>query len=305
VARHQPKILRGENGYTGSHNWGNLVQPVFETYDRVLTVHEKIARLQEEAQKRVEPLNTWLKNFSDTLGFKIEIIPADVKASESTLRKVFSKTASVNGDPDLINDHLRAAIIVPDGKKGIQNLETVINTLIDHPDTKAYKDKFWGPNPQTGHRAFMAIIEINGMNVEIKVEYGGMKEAYDCSQAIRTLERRLYQDEMELGTRCISSQDPRRAKKLGDMVGVTERTIKRLRDVRRAAHEESAEECGLNSLLSPQEAALRSYKRSSNTTCLQDAFSRATDGARWLTRAILGIQKRLSSASVPSAPQLP
>lgn len=259
--------------YVGSYNWkvgqAPLRSGVHDQPDDVLTYLRR-------AESKIAPYNQKIESITQTLGFDLQVLPACVKSDESALRKLWDKNASAPGQADQIKDFLRATIIVPKGPNGVKQLEKVIQTLIAHPDTTAYKDQFFTPNPETGYRSFKAIINVDGFLAEMLVDYEGLRQVGEITAGLRSFERHLRQFEVEAPKRCSERSTNGFDKNVARLISQSNSMMVQIREIRKMFHETFAQEEGLNILLDPklqENVTICSMKQ------LSEKFSQAVNGS--------------------------
>lgn len=240
-------LTRDRPDYTGTRNWDVKSQQIMYTGKDT----DVVAQYRADAAERVRAYREALDDIASKLGFPIKIIEPHTKTEESSLRKVWDRNAKNSyGNPENITDYLRASIKVPAGPNGVKNLRHVLDVLIAHPDTIAYKDKFFRPENETGHRSFNALFNVNGHTAELKVDYEGMDAANDLTEGLRRFERRLKEAEVDIPARCSdTNQGGRWPSKLTSKM---EDMITTVRQLRRQSHEVYAGACGLDALLDPK-----------------------------------------------------
>jgi hypothetical protein len=240
-------ITRNMPEYTGTWNWETKSQGLLYGGSDSAAVE----KYRSDAEARIPRFNDIIADLQEKLGFDIKIIEPSTKTQESSLRKVWDRNAKqAYGNPGNITDYLRATIIVPEGPNGVNNLRRLLDALITHPDVIAYKDKFWKPEEETGHRSFNALINIDGHTAELKVDYEGMQDANDMTKLLRNYERNLKQAELTAPIRCGDKTDTY-GKGLRKLTTKMEGMISTIRDLRLQCHDYHAAKCGLDELLDP------------------------------------------------------
>lgn len=238
---------RNMETYTGSWNWDDKSQITVLSGSDIQVVSE----YRRQAESRMGLYGAVLEDITSSFGFPLNTLPPCLKKEESALRKVWDRNAKgAFGQPENIIDYLRASIVVPDGPNGIRNLREVIETLVNHPATVAYKDQFWKPEDGTGYRSFKALLNIDGHVAELKVDYEGMKDANDLTEYMRSFERTLKSSE-ERAPRVCTDRSDIFGNSLRKMTTKMEGMIGMIRDLRRECHDYYAAKCGLNELLDP------------------------------------------------------
>lgn len=264
---------RQSHEYTGSYNWNVGQDPLHHgIHDQA----DDVLNYLKIAQTKIDAYNSKITSFIEGLNFGVDVIPASVKSEESALRKLWDKNTSAPGQADQIKDMLRATIIVPKGLNGVKHLEQVIQALITHPDTKAYKDQFFRPNSETGYRSFKAIISVDGHLSELLVDYEGMRQVGEITAGLRNFERHLRQFEVEAPQRCSPRNSNGFDRSVAKLISQSNSMMVQIREIRKMFHETFAQEEGLNILLDP---ALQNNRHNFSMKELGETFSKAVNGS--------------------------
>lgn len=219
-----------------------------------MTIYDSVVPYIDDARARSIIFGDMLRDFATHYDFQLNHMVAEPKSEESANRKVFDRTSIHSahfGHPEFIKDYGRGKMTVPAGSDGIERLDQVMADLIHSPFTVGYKNQFLIPNPETGYRSFKAIWDVDGMNFEVLVEYGGMSLADNFTKKVREIERSFKALEPDINRRCTERWDGDAQRKAAKWTTQMEMAIQAMRDGRKGISELYADNCGLNELVDP------------------------------------------------------
>lgn len=227
--------------YEGSHNWGQP-QPL-----QLGCVEAYI----EAAYERRRAFRDVIEEFAAATGPGAVIVQPCVKSFESATRKLWDRTSSSLGQPDMIADYLRGRVLVPSNPGDLRQLTGAIDHLIGHPLMAAYKDRIYRPDG-SGFRAFNARLNIDGLHTELQIlpddRYGKTRAINTITEGLRGTERGIREAEERFD---MVSGGEVMVKRMSKLVNKAEETIDIVRDMRKAFHELAAEVTGVNALRDP------------------------------------------------------
>ena len=233
--------VKNPSTYTGQKNWGSPQPIACESTDEYL----------ELAYARRTKFAEIIERIAKNAGPGVSCIPPSIKSPESADRKLWDRTSSFYGQPERINDYLRARIYVPARPGNLGQLTHVINEVIDHPQTVAFKDCHWRPKAQTAWRDTKAIINVDGLNAEFQVIAGNnlIQMGNDITEGLREKERGVRSvGERFRKTESMTREDVQVFRKL---LGNAENSLNEMRKLRTAVHDFAFAASGLNPLMDP------------------------------------------------------
>lgn len=239
---------RGDPDYTGKLNWDHRSQPLLHggPHDEA----QDVLTYLEMARGKVPAYNKFTEDLQARLPFHLPMTPGLIKPEESSLRKLWDQTTAHPGQANTNTDYLRGSGTVPAAPKSVSQLAQVIDTIIAHPQTIAYKDQFWKPNAETGFRDFKAIVDIDGMPAELLIQHGGLVATNSFTKRLRGMERGFRALEEKAPLTCITKfEEATGSKSLSKLITRAQIAIEEIRSLRMDIHEEAAHKHGLNALL--------------------------------------------------------
>ena len=261
---------------SSTFNWDRTVQPV---------KHDSVTPYIETAKRLVAALDAYMQFLSDKLNTPIMTVATNVKSETSANRKLSDSTIVFY--PERIQDYLRATIIIPKSSNSdVAALKKIINYLKNSNDTIGFKDQFSQPEPETGFRSFKVHTIIQDpedsslrMSAEIIVQHEGMLTTNKITEALRTMERQF-----RLGPELTISQ----------VFGANSSTQARaditkamLRDMRKHAHDTTAEKLGLNELITDPKV------RAHHTCTVSSMLDRLKGGIPGVREHVAGLIRKL------------
>lgn len=235
---------RGSQLYDGKQNWGKG-QP---------TRHDSVEAYIEDAFARRDAFRHIIEDFAKAAGPGIIVIAPSVKTQSSAERKLWDRTSSTVGQPDMIGDYLRARLLVP-VSGNLNQLNDAIDKLIDHPLTIGFKDRIFRPNG-AAFRAVNYNMEVDGLSAELQIipddREHKTRMANSITEGLRLSERALRDAEEKMDAICAPSGRQSESRAMNKMVTRAEIQISNVRDFRKALHDFAADHAGVNVLMDPK-----------------------------------------------------
>jgi hypothetical protein len=233
------QTARLSHQWVGSHGWGQA-QPL-----KLDSVQDYI----EAAYERRPAFRAIIEDFAKAAGYGVEIVAPCIKSEKSAERKLWDRTSTSIGRPDMIVDYLRARVLVPANPGALGQLSDAIDRFKDHPLMVGYKDRIYRPNG-SGFRAINGLMDVDGMHSELQIipdDYNGtMRTANDITENLRAGERAIRT--FEESPSMLAGGAPKMYVRAEESIGL-------VRDFRKGLHDYAANKAGVDVWLDPEIAA--------------------------------------------------
>ena len=280
------QTARRSHHYEGSKGWGQS-QPL-----KLDSVQDYI----EAAYERRLAFRAIVDDFAKAAGCGVEVVAPCVKSEISANRKLWDRTSSSLGHPDMIGDYLRARVLVPANPGALGQFTAAMDKFIDHPLTVGYKDRIYRPNG-SGFRALNGSMYVDGMNAELQIipddKYGRTRHINSITEGLRGTERAFREAEERFD---MNSGGESMIKSMFKLVNKAEEAIGIIRNMRSTLHEIAADSSGVNALLDPEIAAKKKPLDGEALEKLYNQLARTRFGRQSAARLEVALQPLFSSA---------
>lgn len=230
------QTMRLSHEYNGSYGWGQA-QPL-----KLDSVQDYI----EAAYERRRAFRTIIEDFAKAAGYGVEIVAPCIKSEKSAERKLWDRTTSSLGRPDMIVDYLRARVLVPSNPGALGQFNDSISRFVDHPLMVGFKDRVFRPNG-SGFRAVNGLMNVDGMHSELQIipddREGTTRTANDITENLRAGERAIRT--FEESPTMLSGGAPKMYVRAENSIGL-------VRDFRKGLHDYAAHKAGVDKLIDPE-----------------------------------------------------